>query len=174
MAYKDYAITQVGRSMNRPNLGLPPKRIFAALLALLLFCGCGGGPANGTLGPQPASEFLYATNIGGIEVFSLNPSTGVAGPGRQVSSDFTSIGFASNIISDPAGKFLFVCTGGDFSIDVFSINPTTGALSPVSGSPFPVQGSGAGNLAISPSGNFFMQPALPGSRRMQWILQQAY
>jgi len=147
--------------MNEANLGFPANRVFGLLLVLSLFAGCGGGPSNGAPSTHPASEYLYAANIGGIAVFLLNPSTGVAGAGRQVSSDFTSVGASSNVISDPAGKFLFVCTLGD-SIDVFSIDPTNGALSRVPGSPFPVQGSGVGNLAIVPSGKFLYAASTSG------------
>jgi hypothetical protein len=41
-----------------------------------------------------------------------------------------------NIAVSPAGNFLYVPNGKASTIAAFSINPTTGALSPVPGSPF--------------------------------------
>ena len=94
--------------------------------------------------------------------FPVNPSTGALGSGTQAAAGFTSVGFLANMVSDPAGKFLFVCNLGNSSIEAFSINATTGALSPVNGSPFPIQGSGAGNLSMDPSGSFVYAASTSG------------
>ncbi len=143
------------------SLSCAARLYLPGLLALVLF-GCGGGSSSNTPPPQPPSEFLYSTSVNGIMAFPVNPPTGALSPGTQVSSGFTSIGFLANIVSDPAGKFLFVCSLGDSSIEVFSINATTGALTPVSGSPFPVQGIGVGNLSTDPSGKFLYAASTSG------------
>ncbi len=59
---------------------------------------------------------------------------------------------------DPSGKFLYVVNGSleNFSgdnVSGYTINPTTGALTPITGSPFPA-GSGPEYVAVDPSGKF--------------------
>jgi 6-phosphogluconolactonase len=60
-----------------------------------------------------------------------------------------------NIAVSPAGNFLYVPNGKASTIAAFSINPTTGALSPVPGSPFQT-GIGVSNItiAVTPDGRF--------------------
>ena len=40
------------------------------------------------------------------------------------------------IAVDPTGKFLYVVNGGSSTVSAYTINASTGALTPVSGSPF--------------------------------------
>jgi len=64
----------------------------------------------------------------------------------------------------PSGSFLYVPSfepqpgGSSSTVGVYSIDPATGALAEISGSPF-VTGSGAGSIAIDPSGNFAYVPS---------------
>src|SRR5260370_13565500 len=147
--------------MNKENAWCA-ARAYLSVLWSLVCLGWGGGSSSNSPTPQPPSEFLYSTSVNGIMAFPVNPSTGALSPGTQVASGFTSIGFLANIVSDPAGKLLFVCSLGDSSIQVFSINAPTGALTPVSGSPFPVQVILLRNLSPEPSGNLLC--AAPCSR----------
>lgn len=66
-------------------------------------------------------------------------------------------GYAVNRIVVAGGKFLFASDGGTHDISAFSIEPTTGLLTPVPNSPFSA-GSNAGwgdiSLAASPDGKF--------------------
>ena len=83
----------------------------------------GGGPlhtvsgfsvaADGSLTEIPGSPFL----------------TGGLGSGSSVISD--------NIAVSTLGNFLYVPNGNSSTISVFTINPVTGLLTPVPGSPFP-------------------------------------
>ena len=50
-------------------------------------------------------------------------------------------------------QFAYVANAGSGNVSGYTINPTTGALTPISGSPFAV-GSGAGPLAVDPNGKF--------------------
>ena len=54
------------------------------------------------------------------------------------------------------GKFLFVANSGSDDISVYSIDDTTGALTPIAGSPFP---TGAKPLALTASSNGFLYVA---------------
>jgi 6-phosphogluconolactonase (cycloisomerase 2 family) len=51
---------------------------------------------------------------------------------------------------DPNGKFLYSIDGTN-RIDGYAINATTGALTPIAGSPF---GAGSGAVAVAPNGKF--------------------
>jgi hypothetical protein len=64
---------------------------------------------------------------------------------------------------DPAGQFLYVLAtdgDGDFFVHVYSIDPNSGALTEVPGSPYSTQDAGANglgvnqNIAVHPSGKF--------------------
>jgi 6-phosphogluconolactonase len=83
---------------------------------------------------DPVGNFIYACNLsGGIEGFALNTSTGVL---VSVGSPVGVAGFPSNIAIDPTGKFVYVSVGTGSSIYGFTLNPVSGILSPVPGSPF--------------------------------------
>jgi|SRR5208283_1336734 len=86
----------------------------------LLLAGCGGSSQIPT--PQPQFEFLYSTGLKGITAFPVNLATGALGLGTLFTSGFTSIASLANMVSDPAGKFLFVCSLDNASIEGFLIN----------------------------------------------------
>jgi 6-phosphogluconolactonase (cycloisomerase 2 family) len=117
-----------------------------------------------TLGHQPfdvamtpAGNFVYIPNFGDgtISAFSVNQTTGALT--AITGSPFAAgdIGPAAAVVS-PNGKFLFVAnfsTANAGSTSVFSINPTTGVPTSVSGSPF--AGSGPGNgIIVDPTSQF--------------------
>ena len=52
-----------------------------------------------------------------------------------------------------AQYFAYVANNGDNTVSGYSINPTTGALTAIPGSPFP-SGSGPNSVAVSPTGQF--------------------
>ena len=100
--------------------------------------------------PDPTGKFLFACGLGNssIEAFSLNAETGVLEP---ISSSTLSIqGFLGCTLSiDPTGKFLYIATS--VGVSAFTVNPATGVLSSVAGSPFS-DGSVLRESAIDPSG----------------------
>jgi len=58
----------------------------------------------------------------------------------------------TSITVDPSGKFLYVAAGGNY-IFSYTIAPTTGALTPITGSPF-ASGGAAYSVTVHPSGKF--------------------
>jgi len=54
---------------------------------------------------------------------------------------------------DSAGKFVFAVNDGSNNLSVYKINSTTGALTPVAGSPF-ATGNSPYALAITPNATF--------------------
>lgn len=114
---------------------VPPDNLFSAFV-----------------GHEPAAvitdhfgKFVYIPNTVGstISAFTLD-STGLV---TEISgSPFPSGGIGpingpTGIATDASGNFLYVCNASN-DISVFRINQTSGALTPVFGSPFPESGSG--------------------------------
>jgi Lactonase, 7-bladed beta-propeller len=121
------------------------------VLASVLF-GCSSGNGNH---PTPAvSEFLYAADENGITVIPFNSSTGALGTGSQATSVFAASDPLANMVSDPAGKFLFACSLYGSSTEAFSINAETGTLTQINASALPLQGFGDCTLSIDPTGQF--------------------
>jgi 6-phosphogluconolactonase len=102
----------------------------------------------------PAGAFLYILNYGAksISAYAVDQTSGVLteAPGSPFTTGET-VNLYSEAIS-PNGKFLFVTTYGSPGFTaVLSINSTTGALTPVSGSPFASPG---GNTIVDSTGQF--------------------
>jgi 6-phosphogluconolactonase len=127
-------------------------------------------------GAQSASRsgghvhYLYATNDGSASVsaFAINASTGVLTPVKG--SPFAAGPEPWGIAVDPTGKFVYatnVSDGGTFanrtnvtsssssgSVSGYAINPRSGALTQVQGSPFPSGGSEPWEMTVGPTGKF--------------------
>jgi 6-phosphogluconolactonase (cycloisomerase 2 family) len=106
---------------------------------------------------NPAVTFLYADDVtnGGIDAFSVSSSgvlSSISGSPFPMPSDWAPPQ-VDNIAIDPAGKFLYTPDAASNAIVGFTINGSTGALAPMSGSPFPA-GASPQQVVISPSGNF--------------------
>lgn len=106
---------------------------------------------------DPFSRFVYLPNSRfGDEVlaFAIDAETGgltrIAGAPLRAGESPTSVAI------DPAGKYVYVANFGRFfvgSVSVFVIDPETGALREIGGSPFP-SGAGARAVAVHPDGMF--------------------
>jgi hypothetical protein len=132
-------------------------------------------PANSLGGNGPAlsstSPFLYAaasndlaSSIEGVAVFSIDEMTGVLTevPGSPFSTG--SYGTPGNIVLDPYG-FLYVTLSnppdGQDYIAGFSVNTSTGGLTPVAGSPFAVSPLVFSDIALDLSGQWLFAGAPP-------------
>jgi len=112
--------------------------------------------SDDTVTSDPAGRFLF---VGGrlsssISVYQINASTG--GLTLVAGSPFQSFNvvFADSLTVDSTGQFLYV--GQTFSsnpVAVFSINQSTGALTEIGGSPFPL---GVAVLQADPSGPYLL------------------
>ena len=92
---------------------------------------------------DPTGEFAYVANMsfdapGRVSAYSINATTGALTP--VAGSPFATLTGPTKIVIDPQGVFLYVaCNGGPTHFGGllgFSINRSTGALTPLSGSPF--------------------------------------
>jgi len=112
------------------------------------------GGSHLSIAINPAGSFVYVLNGDNtISVFAINQTSGVLTEitGSPFASGQTNLNAA---VVSPNSKFLFVTTTGTSttgSTAVFTINSTTGALTPVAGSPFSTPGGGNGIVASATS-----------------------
>ena len=103
------------------------------------------------LAEDPSGRFLYVAANAGVFGFTINQANGLL----TAISGGVALGTGGNlsqIAVDPTGRFLIVGNTGPAQIFVYSINPSTGVLSNVTGSPF--SSFTGDNLAIDPTGRF--------------------
>lgn len=113
---------------------------------------------------DPTGQFYYVglENSDTIAAFSQDSSTGVfteaaGSPYTAGASGAQITGFAMH----PSGKYLYTVDGSTGGILGYAINSSTGALTPLPGSPFPAQTASnevgtQGPLAVDPSGNLLL------------------
>jgi 6-phosphogluconolactonase len=138
--------------------------------------GCGTGPTGSTIAVTflAAGGYGYATNNQGVMAafndavlqFSVDPTTGAPSvvPGGFVT---TACQFPGAVSIDPSGQFAYVTaiSGSEGEgIYAYQIDATTGALTPVPGSPFSAPGAPGDSafgppLTIDPTGRFLYTTA---------------
>ena len=132
--------------------------IAAALAISLGLAGCFGSSGNGSFGVLPPTppehQFLYATSPDQILAFKIDPSTGALGAPLATPGPNQSLGLTATVTLG----HLYISDFLNDTVDGFSINSTTGALTPISGSPFPLGGTppGAGGLSMIVSGSDYL------------------
>jgi 6-phosphogluconolactonase len=108
------------------------------------------------LAAHPGGKFVYASNCGAdaagsLAVFAVDASNGLRRqPGRSVPTQYCPGGIAITA----SGRFLYIASQYAYDGDLqgFSIDPKSGALTPLPGSPF--ESFLAVTLAIDPSGQY--------------------
>ncbi len=115
----------------------------------------GFGPAN--IAVTPSGKFVYVPNANSNSVSAYSVVNGGLQP--ITGSPFLLGNGPQAVAVDPGEHFVYITNAADSSISVLSIDPTTGALTNIVGSPFPVvqinnNGSATGpvSIAIHPSG----------------------
>jgi 6-phosphogluconolactonase (cycloisomerase 2 family) len=117
------------------------------------------------LAAAPNIPFLFVVDVNQIDVLSVDTTTGI--PTLVPNSPFAALG-VEHLAIDPSGQFLYASEGDSpGGILAFTIGPT-GALSPVSGSPFTIPGQTVSNsepYGIVDTGKF-VYAALYGSNQI--------
>jgi 6-phosphogluconolactonase (cycloisomerase 2 family) len=128
-------------------------RLIAGLTGLLILAGCLGGLKNISIVPPgcgnncpPRLEFLYATSPDHVLGFTVDQSTGALSAPSVVAGPNQSTGITGTLTLG----HLYVSDFLNDTVDGFSINSSTGALTPVTGSPFPLGGTPPGAGGLSP------------------------
>lgn len=125
----------------------------------------------------PSTNIVYVSNpgIGTVTIFSF--SAGVLTQLYGLSPVISGAG-ATGLAVDASGQFLYVANPSAINpppystttgnISAFNINQTTGALTPVPGSPFTaIGGSGPTELTVDPSGTY-LYASTPGTGDSIW------
>jgi 6-phosphogluconolactonase (cycloisomerase 2 family) len=108
---------------------------------------------------DPSGRFLYVADGNGNVVYLCPVASGVlTGPCSTGIAVIDPVGLATA----PSGQFLFVLGtdgNGNFVVNVYTIDPNSGALAAVANSPFPTLNSGAAQnsnqqIVVHPSGNY--------------------
>jgi len=124
----------------RVNTGSKPAGVLRLLATLLLLMA-----VLSPLAAQAQGNYVYVNNqaaansVSGYSVSATGALTQLSG------SPFSTSGVGANVVCyglnrivlSPVNNLLFVANTGDRTISSFQINPATGVLTLVAGSPFP-------------------------------------
>lgn len=122
---------------------------------------------------SPNNDFLYIPDFSckeKVNLSSISAYTITSGKLKPVTgSPYTDVGLNPDFaVVSPSGQFLYVDdtdndgnTGSDGGVSVYSINPTTGALTQIAGSPFLTM-KYVYQLAITPNGKYLYIAGYPG------------
>jgi 6-phosphogluconolactonase len=123
-----------------------------------LLNGGGADPVDVTV--DPSGQFVYMANYGGaISAFTIDSVTGaltaVSGSPFATAPPIVAdlVPGVNSITIDPTGKFLYAAINAGNDISAYVIDSSTGALTPVAGSPFPA-GSVPMTVRVDPSGRY--------------------
>ena len=121
---------------------------------------------------HPSGDYIYvpvevAQNDNVVYAFSVQANGSLAPvPGSPFATNFPSPGINAAMLTgaaiDPTGSFLYATAYGSSYVDAWSINKTSGSLTPVAGEPFFLVGDsaqgGANTLAFAQGGQHLVVP----------------
>ena len=118
------------------------------------------GSSSSGIAITPSNNFLYASNAQdpGVNGFSISSSGGLTllSGSPFLLPSYPAFNQVDSLAMDPAGKFLYAPDASSSQIVGFSISTSSGALTPLPGSPFPA-GMPPLEVAIDPSGKFLYE-----------------
>ena len=97
----------------------------------------------------PSEQLIVADRNGNFSAYFIDSRTGSLGAGTPVA---LGSGYTQQA-TDPAGKFLYVLNTSAATVSAYTASASTGALMPVTGSPFPTS-AGPNGLVVEPTGRF--------------------
>lgn len=99
---------------------------------------------------DPSGQFVYVRCDGSISAFRLNATSGLLTP---LATATTSSG-SGDLVIHPSGKYLFTVGRTSDRLEVFDIDPATGALSAEGGAYVLPAGTGPLGIALSNTGEY--------------------
>ncbi len=112
-----------------------------------------GGQRNG-IAVHPSNKFIYCTSQPvGILGYVVNVTTGALT--LIQGSPFGDVSQIDPVV-DPTGKYLYSYSFSSQLLNVYAIDPTTGALTPTPQSPIPSNAEFLHNLTFDPGGKFLL------------------
>jgi 6-phosphogluconolactonase len=147
-----------------------PLRTAVLLLSVLLASSCGGGNSPqmtptptpvATCEPASPGEFAYALNGDVVSMYTVDSCTGsltASMPATVATGSTQGESLPEDMVADPAGRFAYVANlvsnaVDDATISMYTINPSTGVLTPTTPATVPT-GFLPQGIAIDPSGKF--------------------
>ena len=131
------------------------------------------------IGIDPSGKFVYTANSDDntVSMFTINQTTGVLTPTTPPAVSTladVSTGLYSSpvaVIVDPSGRFAYAVNEDDATVSMFTINPTTGILTPTTPAtvftgPIPF------GIAVDPSGKFAYVPNNDSGGEMTYGVSQ--
>jgi len=122
-----------------------------------------------------SGKYVYVAHDGGaVAAFSLDATTGAL---AVIDADESIAGVqaavagtgANDLVFNKAGTVLYVANTTDQTISAFRLNAATGALAPVSGSPF-ATGVALSKLAADPAGKYLYTIDTPDNRITTFVI----
>ncbi len=99
---------------------------------------------------DPSGKFVYvADGATGVNAYSITGTGGLQSVGPAVAAGTTPSGVAVS----PSGAFVFVTNSGSNDVDAYTLAASTGALTPVTGNPFPASTQPV-SIAVDPSARY--------------------
>jgi 6-phosphogluconolactonase len=151
-----------------------------------------GSGTTGALAMHPSGKYLYAAvglpgNVGAVAVYAINQVNGALTP---IGSPFPVPAYAGctqfcnaepgDLQVDASGNYLYGVQSPQDSIAGFRIDPTTGTLTDLPGSPYPDGSFNTGNtpkdpwrLSINPNGTFIYTADDEGDSLSLWAVNKA-
>jgi 6-phosphogluconolactonase len=121
-------------------------------------CGAASSPLDITV--DPTGHFVYmADYAGSISAYAIDPATGslttISGSPFPTAPAIVAgqVPGANSVTVDPTGRFLYVAISQGNDISGYAIDQGSGALTPISGSPF-AAGDAPMTIRVDPSGKF--------------------
>ncbi len=126
----------------------------------------GDGVNAGSLTVDPFGKFAYVTNSGNVynydeeaegvvAMYTIDATTGALTSTGTITGNCPGLCFPTSVVVDPSGKFAYMANGENpgsvGSVLVYTINATTGALTPVG---MIDTGIGPVSVAVDPAGKF--------------------
>jgi 6-phosphogluconolactonase (cycloisomerase 2 family) len=114
------------------------RNVISLVAPALLLAGC-GGESDSTAAATASTAHAYVLTAGTLTTYAINPSTGgLTAEGSSSVPYFqdTQAGGYGPLATDSSGRFLYVPDSGAGGIYAYTVNPDTGALTQVPGSPF--------------------------------------
>jgi 6-phosphogluconolactonase len=117
-------------------------------------------PAIGSvfqLAVDPSGKFLVIADGSSVQSYTINSQTGAL-----LSAGFGSASSPIALAFYPSGKFVYAIDVNNNGVTAFSLDATTGVLTPIAGSPFPTNSSNPFAVAIDPAGHYLFIPNVNG------------
>jgi YVTN family beta-propeller protein len=158
------ALASIGPPVSTYGFGVFPGSITVDPFGKLAYVTNGGDPTG-----------YEAGSNGSVAMYTIDATTGALTSTGTINGNCPGLCNPSSMVVDPSGKFAYVVTGGTgipFSVAMYTIDATTGALTStgtIAAGPVPI------SVAVDPAGNFVYvatqntTPGLAGSLSMYAI-----